>query len=179
MVQWKDLPRQGMENAKRLTREQLDARRKRLEAPDLQAKIDATKENLWQDTKDLGWSGFCAVGRLTIGAPAVALWKGITSVGDTFEHNQNVKAHNAKIPIHASAKATQILGFTVSRTANLKVQGVPRNEKNYKQEMFSTAFAELTTQYGKGLIDASKFFGNLLLIMGRGSKIIVRKTLGI
>lgn len=56
--------------------EQKEARKARLEHPELKRKLENLQENMKDDLRNACMSGAMAVGRLTIGAPLIGLWEG-------------------------------------------------------------------------------------------------------
>lgn len=53
----------------------------------------------------------------------------------------------------------------------------PKKKRSY-MEVPSAAIAELITQYAKGAIDIAKLVGNLSILLGRGSVLAARHTIG-
>lgn len=75
----------------RFTQEQMEARRLRLEDPNLKASLERTKDLLKEDMKSVCKNGLTAAWRFTLGAPLSALWEGTKEFGSVVSRNFAVK----------------------------------------------------------------------------------------
>lgn len=88
----KEVPGKAMEWTKDKLNDQLERRRNTLETDKFKAECDQIKKNIEKDLLEAGSDAFYATLKLTIGAPVMALWKGlVTEPGKIFLHNQSVK----------------------------------------------------------------------------------------
>jgi len=75
----------------RFTQEQLTAREMRLSDPQLQAKLEATKQLLIEDIKAVCAHGVDAGYRFILAGPLGSLWKGVSEPFSVLAHNMSVK----------------------------------------------------------------------------------------
>lgn len=113
-MQFKDIP----QALGQLTRDQLDARSRRLSDPRLQHQLENMKLNIKQDLYNSCMAGGKALGRLSC-APIIGMYEGFIGTPiKTFTHNSSVRnpKHKKQYP--------NVLGTTVTETLTQYGKGV-------------------------------------------------------
>lgn len=131
------------------TNEQMDNRKRRLEDPILQAKLEQMKTNIKGDIKKACSHGLEALYRFTLTAPAKAVWEGGKEFVNVIEHNFDDK----------------------------KIKRAGGKKKSYF-DIPGAMITEFANQYGKGTMSATKLVGNLCLALGRTTALGSRYTIG-
>lgn len=106
MVKFNEIPKE----VGRFTREQLDARERRLSDPALQAELERTKNLLKGDIKSACTHGLEALYRFTLAAPLSSLWEGTKEAGSIMARNMSVKNPKNKRS-YSDVPATMITEF--------------------------------------------------------------------
>lgn len=75
------------EAIRKFTQEQVEARRKRLEDPVLEAKLEDIKTNLKEDVRRSAETGLDALYRFTLAGPLKAILEGAKTLGSVATHN--------------------------------------------------------------------------------------------
>ena len=96
-MKFKEIPGKVMESISNFTQKQAEARKRRLESPELQASLERMTTLFKNDIKNASGEGLAALWRLTLGAPLSALWEGTKELGGVISHNWSVKNPKNKI----------------------------------------------------------------------------------
>lgn len=96
MVKFSEIPKKTLEAVSAFTKEQIEARERRLTNPALQASLEQTKDLLVDDIKSAAVSGCEALYRFTLGAGFNSLWEGTKEFGTVVAHNFSVKKASQK-----------------------------------------------------------------------------------
>lgn len=91
MVKFSEIPKKALDAVGAFTKEQLEARERRLKNPAIQASLERTKDLLVDDIKSAASRGVEAMYRFSLGAPLSSMWEGTKELGDVVAHNFSVK----------------------------------------------------------------------------------------
>lgn len=107
MVKFSEIPKKTLDAVGAFTKEQLEARERRLSNPALQASLERTKDLLVDDIKSAAARGLEAMYRFSLGAPLNSLWEGTKELGSVLAHNFSVKNPKRK-KSYSSVPATMV-----------------------------------------------------------------------